>query len=177
MREPRTLALMVMVMVAGCRPQAVADTAAEPVALLTAAGWEVMSAAADPFPQERPASFECPDWCYGEEGGGFEVNTDICVYGAFEQPIAAPVQAGDRLVVNLWHESLWAPEPAEAHVAIGVGDQRLWEASIVIPSEANVILAETEAEVSLPAGSAAWVHIHNHGGNSYQFLSLSVEPD
>jgi len=162
-------------LLAGCAGETgVMDSADAPtaggVALVAVDAW--VPADSDPYDDERPDTVDCPDWGYGEELGVFEVETDICRYGSFSQPLLAQVAAGDALSLDLWHDALWAAEPAQAHLALGLGDQVLWELTVGIPADAQTYRLSLQAQSDAASG-AKGVHVHNHGANSYNFGVLS----
>jgi len=161
----------------GCRPSNTPeDTAAAERPLVSVSGWITIDDAADPLGAERPDEVDCPSWGFLEEYGSFEVNTDVCNYGAFSQPLLTDISAGDTLLADLWYDTLWAPEPAQAHVAFGIDGELLWERWIDIPSDASSLRAEVTAAVDYPEGTPVWLHVHNHGGNTYNFMPLTTAP-
>jgi hypothetical protein len=143
--------------------------------LVVPEAWTPAEAADDPFADERPEPVECMlGW--GVETGAFEVNTDLCLYGAFVQPTLAEVQQGDTLELVMLHDALYAVDPAVAHVAIALGDEPAWETEIPIPSEPELLRPSWTATADLPAGSPVHFHLHNHGVNNYRLIDLTVTP-
>ena len=104
-----------------------------------------------------------------------EVQTDICDYVTLEQGLLRDVQAGERVVVDVWNLGLWAEERAVAHVSVQLGDAR-WEAWADIPSPAERWQAVFEVERRLPAGTPIRLHLHNHGANSWRFGPPTARP-
>ncbi len=141
-----------------------------PWAVVDALVWAL--AESDPFDAERPETVDCPDWGYGEEYGTLEVETDVCTYGSFTQPTLVDLAEGDVLTMDLWYGSLWASEPAQSHIALGVGEEVIWEQILDLPADADAHRLALEVEQAAPAGSAAWLHVHNHGANTYNFAPL-----
>ena len=148
----------------------------DPQPLVTAAAWAPAPAERDPFADERPATVECPVGAWGAEWGGLEVQTGACNYLFVDQPSRLAIAEGDALDLVVFHQDLDAPEPAEGHVAILVGDEVVWEAHVEIPADASVLEARVVAERAWPAGTPVGVHLHNHGYNSWTVLELSVAP-
>ncbi|MEZ4470102.1 MAG: hypothetical protein R3F60_04695 [bacterium] len=66
--------------------------------------------------------------------------------------------------------------PAEAHVALGLGDDTLWQATVPIPSAARVEAVEVALPASHPAGAPVVFHVHNHGANSWFITQVEVTP-
>ena len=103
------------------------------------------------------------------EAGVFEVETDLCSWGTFQQPLLANVSAGTPLRIIAGHLPLWAPEPAEGVLRLQVGDQPIWELTVPIPLGAMLYDEEIPAPVDLYADDPVTLHIHNHGTNSWRF--------
>jgi hypothetical protein len=159
-------------LLAGCDADAldggVASSVLRPEAL------EAVAAADDPLAEHRPVDVDCPPGAWGPEGGGFEVQTGVCNYAAFEQPLPIAVGAGDTIFINLWHDTLDAPEPATAHVAVWIGDTVLWEDEVDIPAPSGVLEAMVTLEEAPPAEARVGLHLHNHGFNSWRWVALDV---
>jgi hypothetical protein len=133
-----------------------------------------VDAAHDPFASHRPAEIDCPPGAWGPEGGGFEVQTGVCNYAAFDQPLPVDVRAGDTIFFNLWHDTLDAHEHATAHVALWLSDEVLWEDEVDIPAPSGVLEAMVELEKTPPEGARVGLHLHNHGFNSWRWVALDV---
>ncbi len=168
MLRHRALALIAAAALAGC--------SWEPGPLIDAAGWAEVGAADDPF-DDRPGGVECDVTGYGEELGIFEVETDLCPYGTFSQPILRDVGPGATVHLVAWHLDLFAAEPAEGHFVVQIGDLVLIDERPSIPSDEEI----WDLEIPWPAGVAAaregddaWVHVHNHGTNSWRVGVLEI---
>ena len=79
-----------------------------------------VDALSDPLRHHRPLEVDCPEATWGPEGGGFEVQTGVCNYGAFVQPLSTPIKAGDALNIIVWHDTLDSAGLAIAHVALWI---------------------------------------------------------
>ena len=75
----------------------------------------------------------------------------------------------------LWHGDLAFEEPAEAHVAISIDGEIIWENTVQIPAEAAIFDTRVTVPFDAPAGSKVEYHLHNHGFNSWTLLQLEVE--
>jgi hypothetical protein len=151
-----------------------ASGAPEWVALLDAGAWvEVGSASADPF-EDRPAEVDCSSLGYKVEGTYFEIETDTCAYGTFQQPLPRDIPAGTELELVYWHLDLWAPEEAQGHIAMRTDATMLHEAYIDIPSGAEVYPVLFQAPTDLREGEAFYFHIHNHGYNSWSLGGMEA---
>lgn len=136
-------------------------------------GWAPVEAGADPF-EDRPEAVSCPAHGYRPEVTLFEVQTDVCRYGTFAQAVPVALRAGDVLRTTVWHLNLWAGEPAEAHIALRIGDVALWEVFVAIPSREAAYPVEVALPVDVPAGTPLYFHLHNHGANSYRLLGVEA---
>jgi len=115
----------------------------------------------------------CPISSFGAEGTIFEIETGTCNYATFTQSTTAVIRAGDRLEFLLWHLNLWDELPGEAHVAIQIGDWLMWENYIDIPADAEVYDGTIEVPSDIPTTSA-YLHLHNHGVNSWRFADITL---
>ena len=76
--------------------------------------------------------------------------------------------------MELWHLQLAALEPAEAHVAVHLGDEVLIDEIVPIPSPADVLSRTFMADFEAPANTPVVIHLHNHGYNSWRFGEMAV---
>ena len=145
-----------------------------PVPLVRAEAWDLDAAADDPFADHRPDFVQC-EIGWDVETGLFEINTELCLYGAFVQPSLAPIHAGDELELVLLHDALYSAEgEAVAHVAVALGSEIAWQTELPIPSEAGQVRETWTASADLEVGSPIHLHVHNHGTNNYRLVALTV---
>lgn len=179
---PRIALALALALAGGCDDD---DSGAADAAVATWAGaavlaapgdWRRVEAGADPF-ADRPAQAECPDHGATAEDGRFEVETDICRYGTFAHTVDVELLPGDTIEATVWHLELWAPERAEGHVALRLGDRLLWEARVPIPGQEAVYPVSVTLEDGAPAGSVLYFHVHNHGANSWRLLDVQARRD
>ena len=137
------------------------------LSLVDHAAWELLSEEDDIFQDE--ANFaQCPSNGFGVEDGFFEVNTDICRYATFRQYALEKIHADETIRFVLWHSPLSSPEPATGHVAISIDEQLYWEKNLEIPGDAAVYDETFELTQAVDKGAPIYLHIHNHGNNSYR---------
>ena len=129
-------------------------------------GWTYVPFADDPFAGDAPV--DCPAVAYKAENGFFELETDYCAAGTFEQATQSDVVAGASLVFVTWHLDLWAPEPATANLALRLGTDDVWTAEYAIPGNEQVEEVVVQAPRDLAAGTTAYFHLSNHGVNSWR---------
>jgi len=155
---------------------------ASPAPLVSHPLWQpVEDAADDPF-DHRPAETACDESGYQAEllagESVFSVETRDCAYLTATQPSLVALSQGDLLKVRLWHFALTSTEAsAEAHVALALDGEVVWEKTLDIPTEAGLLSDTWRAERPLPAGTPVHLHVHNHGENSYSLIELSVLPE
>ncbi len=162
----------------GCTAQAWG----EPEPLVVASGWEIV-ADDDPF-GAPPAGWSCDPQGWGTEVFGLEdslvVRTQLCDFVSFEQPILAPIRAGERVFVRAWHDPLTAWDTdggaVAAHLGLSIAGQFVWGVEIPIPNAGQIVLADVELPVQAPEGARAVFHVDNHGANTYHLLEVSVRP-
>jgi hypothetical protein len=130
--------------------------------------------AADPFPTHRPEGVEggCPTGSVVLEGASLEIRTGTCPYVWLQQPLESDFYEGEPIELVFWHSDLVAEGPAEAHLAMVVDEQVLFEANVAIPSPPGAYTEAMLAPFDAPAGAVATLHLHNHGANVWNFLRL-----
>jgi len=136
--------------------------------------WSPLDPADDPLPSHRPDGAHCDDGSWYEEGGNLEVLTDTCSYLELSQPLLLDVHERDTIRIEGFHEALYANPPAQAHMALIVGDTVLWEYFADIPSDADVFTTTVDPPRAMKAGEPIIVHLHNHGANTWDLVSVDV---
>ena len=126
----------------------------------------------DPLADHRPDEVRCPDWARPIEPPIQEIATDDCNYASLGQPSLRPLIAGERVVVEFWHLQLWSEEPAEAHVALFIGDWMVFEDHIAVPGDEAFYAPSAVVPVDMPTGTPVVFHLHNHGQNSWRLLRV-----
>ena len=140
--------------------------------------WRVVSASEDPFVEHRLDEIICPDYSYKVEGEGdaalFEIETEQCNYVTLVQDALLDARRGDEIEIVLWHLNLIAPQEAQAHVALQLGSELLWQQAIDIPGAEAMYTPVVTLSANWPTGTPVYLHLHNHGSNSWRFLTLAV---
>jgi hypothetical protein len=156
---------------AGCAPAPPSGPLTDP------SRWTEVAPEDDPY-DDRPEGAGCEPFGWYLEGSVVEVQTDVCRYVTLTQGILRPVEAGETVLVDVWNLGLWADARARGHVSVQLGDARpeeppleeaRWEAFPLIPSPAQQWDAALVAPAALPAGTPIYLHVHNHGANSWRF--------
>lgn len=145
--------------------------------------WEwVEDPADDVFGGERPAGLVC-DPVLGitqemlDAELVLELDTGFCDYATVRQPSLVALAAGDAVAIRMWHWDLTTPAPAQAHLALAIAGTVVWEELVPSPAAAALLEAELEITRDVPVGAELQLHVHNHGANSYDLVSLEVVRD
>ena len=176
------LALIALAMVACLGPdpksdsESVSESESGPIPLLDPFALMPVEAGADPLAHERPSEVKCPSAAWGPEGGGFEIQTGVCNYAAFDQPLSVQIEAGDAFNIVIWHDTLDYPEPATAHVAVWIGGEVLWEAEVAIPASSDSFEVNVPIDHTPAPDDRLGLHLHNHGFNSWRFVAVDLHP-
>jgi hypothetical protein len=147
--------------------------ARQPGPLIDHDTWEVLEPGSDPLAAHRPPGAECPLTEYIVENGALEVQTGVCSYFSVHQPSLKIVSEGGPVHLVMWHSTLDAAEPGEAHVAVLFGDDVAWEQTVEIPSPPRVYEPVIEAP-AVALDEPVSVHLHNHGDNAWTFLTIEI---
>ena len=57
-----------------------------------------------------------------------------------------------------------------------IEDEVVWEQTVDIPAEAEVLQEQIPIDESWPEGAAIGLHLHNHGYNAWTLAELTVIP-
>lgn len=169
---------------AGCAPDAPPIAVPEGArALVNAFDWTPLDPAQDPF-RDRPAGVDCPPESWGGEPFGAQYALEVqtgpggCGYFSAAQPLLSAVGAGEPIRVRVWHFALDAPTRGEAHVAVALDGEVIWQRWVVVPAAEGALLLDTVvAPRTLPAGAPLVFHLHNHGANTWNLLDVVASPD
>lgn len=150
------------------------DSELNPALVVDLRNWQLVEADLDPFIAQRPpgsASDLCPSG-YGEEEGVFEIETDQCRYATLRAELALVPTAGECLRFSFWHLDLTYIESAEAYLAFALGDKVLYEQTLTIPRPSGFYNKTIVIRDNILPDASAWLHLHNHGANSWRFESV-----
>ncbi len=152
--------------------------------------------ATDPFSPLRLPSNYCSSVCtYPEDIGGepsFSIQTTCCNYVTLGQRTTREIRRGDPVTIRLWHYQLTGPSSAKAYIAVQINGTIVWEAKLPFPCAGGItgFVANADcrdasspaqsdpyqfvADFDAPAGSVVYLHVQNHGENSYNMVEASV---
>jgi len=176
-----TATIVGVVLLAACDPGGSAeDESMEedrlPLSLVDPHRWASAEESVDAFADQRPPEIDCdPDRGMAVEETPwqtrFEINTGWCNYATVEQPILEALEPGDTIEVRVYHFELTGG-PAEAYVAAALDGVIRWEQVIPIPSEGELLKGIFEVDEPVDAGTPIQFHVHNHGVNSWELVSI-----
>lgn len=178
--------LPVALTLAACAGDDAIDVPRTPAALVNPFDWTALAPADDPFADHRPADAACPPGSWGGEPFAEQYTLEVqtgpgaCRWLSARQPTLSPVAAGDPIRIRLWHFALTPERPgerAEAHAALALAGDVIWERRVVIPAEGGLLLDTVAAPRTLPAGAPLVFHLHNHGANTWNLLEVLARPD
>ncbi len=138
----------------------------EPKPVIDAAAWLPV------LPDPLDPSQTCSESATRLEEGLVEVDTTLCNHVTLSQPSLLRLREGDVLDLFAFHSALSAPEPAQGRMAVWIDDVLVWEALPDIPSSEVIYLETVDAPQDFDKGATVQLHISNHGGNSWRFVSL-----
>ena len=135
---------------------------AEPGPLLDPLAWE--STTEDPW-GGGPA---CDTWWW--EDGIIELSTEVCAWPTVTQPLLRDLRAGEEFAGGVLWDVLYAEEPAEAVMGVAIGDEVVFEHVQPVPSGPGDAQMAWTPDERVPAGTQVFLHAHNHGLNTYDFV-------
>jgi hypothetical protein len=184
----RAFALLGLLLLTGCP----SDPSRGPASLIDHGLWEEADPAADPWLVERPDDdfVTCDSLSVFEEAFGshetLSVSLDYCNYVSRLQSTLVDVLADDTLTFRLWHDGFFFATDEPVHLALGIGEEQVWDVFLEAPGDSGLEYVQWAAESDIPAGTAVsfLVNTHQeidteerHGGNSLNLIELSrVDP-
>lgn len=111
---------------------------------------------------------------YREEYGGVEINTGRCHQITLTQPSLIAVNAGEDLRLIAWHSQLISEDPAThtGTMMLAIGENLLWRERSPIPGAARSFDLVLQSQVDIAPGDPVRLHVHNHGANAWNLLSI-----
>ncbi|MEM9456995.1 MAG: hypothetical protein AAGF11_22650 [Myxococcota bacterium] len=144
----------------------------EPAELSRPGAWELVSAEDDPFADERPEWVQC-EVGFEVVTTKFEIDTRLCTYAAFVQPLQAAIAEGDEIELLMTVEP--PSMPASGTVAIAFGSEVAFETDLPDPSRGDVE-GRWIATADVVAGTPLHLNLRDEGLNTYRLASLTVIP-
>ena len=144
------------------------------VPLVDADTWSEVSRASDPFITSSDAPAACSSSAHRSEALGLELDTTECNWITLRAPVRFAVRERQRLHVVASHFDLSAETPTRARFELRLLNCTVWSRTIDVPGEARVYDDELDAPCSASDGDAMWLHVDNHGQNTYQLQAIEV---
>ncbi len=139
--------------------------------------WRLATVEEDPWSEVRPVDPSCdvtgrqPEDFAGQYS--FGIDTALCSYTTVVQETLEDVCPGESILVWLWRFALTGPEGSEAHIAVQLGDELIFEDVVPIPNTSALKVDSYPVKQFHPAGTPITFHVRNHGNNSYQLLEIA----
>lgn len=83
---------------------------------------------------------------------------------------------GDVVSIHAFHYELSAPSPAEGYMALAIDGEVVWEVTVAIPAAPGPLSGQVTIDRALPAGADLQLHVHNHGANTWELVSVMPTP-
>ena len=162
-------------------PDVDSAVSAEAVALTDNELWTKTISAMDPWWGEDAEEELCEPADYGPEttpiGMLFDIDTSFCGYITIGQPLLAEVPVGETFRVKLVQYAQTESEgPYLLAIAIGEPAVTIWEMTIEVPSDFQVVDQTWTAARTYLADEPVYFHLSNHGENTWSFVNLTLEP-
>ena len=139
-----------------------------PPEIINLESWRLGSEATDLYPEHIPEEQICPLTAFRMELEQLEIQMGICNYAHVVFELNQDLPAGTKTELLTLHTGLWAEEAGLAHIAWGIEDDILWEATPPIPSQAEFFFTEYTTTEAYKKGDQARLHLHNHGANDWK---------
>jgi hypothetical protein len=171
-------AALLAIFVLGCGTGPETPQSRPTASLVDHGAWKLAGEDADPYSGFRAGGKVCGEDDFSrEEISGFDsvqIVTRRCNYMTLTQTAAADVLNGEQIHIRLWQYQLEATT-ATAELAIRIGNVFEWTESIPLPSDSKLFNEKVTVDKDIPAGTPIFLHVRNHGRNSYHLIMLSRE--
>ncbi len=102
------------------------------------------------------------------------VVTYSCSRATVQQPLGAPLAAGDMLEVRIVHFNLEDYPLTEGHLDLELDGRSVWNKTVPIPSDYALIDESFSLGFAVDQGALVRWSVANHGPNSWNFVDLRV---
>lgn len=134
--------------------------------------WRLVAEGADPWPGRPSDAPACPERAVYEETGSIEIDTDLCDWVTITAPSRHQVQLGEAVDFLFFHSALAADDPTQATMGLAFGEEIVWTLTVPVPSAGGFYTPDRTAPVAVREGDPLYLHVHNHGANTYQLGHL-----
>lgn len=147
----------------------------ERVSLVTGENWSFVSQDNDPYRTGDTDAPPCTRIAFRPEYGGVELDTGICNHITLSQPASVAVAQGATIYITGWHSTLVSEEMGMGQMRVMLGAQEIWSIESPIPGPAQSFDVEIINPVELTPGDLVYVHVSNHGANTWNILRIETE--
>lgn len=145
--------------------------------ILNIEDWKLGDPSLDPFSDHQPDEIDCSISAFRVESEQLEIDTDLCNYAFVEYASLQKIKQGSPAELLLLHTGLWAPDPAQAHIALILRDEIYWETTVDIPASAEFFFYEGDFPITLEKGDPIYLHVHNHGANDWRLGYFNLKEE
>ena len=149
----------------------------ERISLVNGENWSFVSQDNDPYPIADANTPPCTRIAFRPEYGGVELDTGICNHITLSQPTSVAVALGASIYITGWHSTLVSEEMGVGQMRVMLGDQEIWSIQSPIPGPAQSFDVEIINRVEVTPGERVYVHVSNHGANTWNILRIETEKE
>jgi hypothetical protein len=149
----------------------------ERVSLVTGENWSFVSQYNDPYRTGDTDAPPCTRIAFRPEYGGVELDTGICNHITLSQSASVAVAQGARVYITGWHSTLASNEPGTGYMRLMFGDQEVWSTESMIPGSARSFDETIINPVERLPGDPVYLHVRNHGANTWNILSIKTDEE
>lgn len=102
-----------------------------------------------------------------------EIRTAWCDPADVVAPLPFDVTPGTGVDITLSHSALIA-DGGQAHFALFVGDEQVWDHETTLPAPAAFLSPRVHVRAFHAVGTPVMLHVHNHGSNTYKLLGVRL---
>ena len=147
----------------------------ERISLVNGENWSFVSDENDPYSIANTNAPPCTRIAFRPEYGGVELDTGICNHITLSQPAGVAVAQGTPVYITGWHSTLVSEEMGMGQMRVMLGDQEVWSIESPIPGPAQSFDVEIVNPVELTPSDRVYVHVSNHGANTWNILRIETE--
>lgn len=143
---------------------------------LLASDWALVEPEKDPIPGRPTHAGACEHGAFRLETDVLELDTGVCPWITVAAPAQRPLAAGTTLTIALLHDNLISNTSALSTFIIGTATTTLYERTVPIPRPAQFVEGAITLTEPVPEGALIYVHVRNHGANTYTLLEVAPAP-
>ena len=149
--------------------------ATERISLVNSENWAFVSDENDPYHTANSNAPPCTRIAFRPEYGGVELDTGICNQITLSQPTSIAIAPGSPIYITGWHSTLVSEEMGMGQLRVMFKEQEVWRIQSPIPGPAQSFDVKIINPVELTPGDLVYVHVNNHGANTWNILRIETE--